>query len=350
MGIECANRMSIWLSLLVYCSVARGQCIEYTGACQANWMSGLPNSVWLKPITELKLMMSHDSGAYALDLDATPPMERNVLLDQIVLIAKKDYYANKFIRQVTFTQGYNVFQQLEQGIRGFDFRVIYSSKTNGFYVAHSFATVPLVTVLSDIRRFMNKNTHEILLIEMSNDYEHSGKTKPYNDQIVATVQHAIGDLLLDVSNGGQLDDSITIESMVRKGRRIIFSFGDFLSQTYRNVWPETVVEGLWPNGQNVTQSLSVISGDLYRYNKRNPVALNSVSFTITPSKNSIIIGLLGKAMRCTDVDYSVFESSKKMNAASMQYIQEHQSQLAGVNVFAVDFPSDDYVQQIINLN
>ena len=337
------------LALSFFCLKAQSQCIQYQGRCQADWMSQLSTVVKQRPLTRLKLMQSHNSGAYQLMLNATTPMEHFGLLDDAIILAEEDSSVEQFIGKVTFCQSKNIYEQLEQGIRSLDLRVLYNNILNEFFLSHSFATVPLRSALTQIQHFMTRHRGEILFMQMENDYEHTQETMPYNDQIISIVQSALGSLLLPVSANKMLNDTITLKSLTQSNKRILFSFSNPFAGSYNNVWLGKIINYFWPNDQTAENSLNTIRNNLPFYGTPQNKFMNSIFFTVTPSKNSILIGYLGEKFDCP-VNNGIYDEASAMEALSSPFIRNHPSELAGLNIVSVDFPTDDYVQQIIDWN
>ncbi len=318
-------------------------------ATQADWMQNLPDTVKARPMTQLKLLGSHDSGAYRLNLTATPPMEETPMMDWVVDIARDNPEANQVLRQVTLAQRLNISEQLQQGIRALDLRILYNSDVQEFFMSHSMATDTLSSGLAQIRQFMTEHPGELIVIQMQDDAEHGEMTAPHNHEAISMVHAALGQFLIPVTQNRTLNSTMTLGTLVKSNKRILFSFLDRLSRKYGDIWSSSVINTSWPNGQTVNESLSTIQTYLPALRHAKNTLLNLVFFTITPTKDSIIAGVIGEAL-CGGVADSLFEWASQINAASMAFISQNLSLLKGLNIISIDNPSDGDVEQAIAWN
>lgn len=72
-------------------------------------------------------------------------------------------------------QNRTIYQQLQEGVRVIDLRISglfdyrYSNEME-YWCSHSFLTVPLRIVLSDIRKFIRENPTEVVIVEIKGDW------------------------------------------------------------------------------------------------------------------------------------------------------------------------------------
>src|SRR3989338_10515056 len=258
-------------------------CWIYPGVCQADWMQNLPDSVKQRPLSQLKLPGTHDSSAYMLNMTASIPMELkpdfNFFLNPYYL---GENLAKSLAEAMTLTQKYTVFEQLEQGVRDFDFRIFYHPQYQEFYMSHSFATVPMLVVLNHIRQFMLDHPGEVLVIEMNDDKEHIGVTLPRNDDAIQVVRTVLGDWLIPVNN------SLNLAELVISQKRILFTFLGNLRSDYDDIWSNSTVMDYWPNKPDAEESLQNIENYLPALLPPNNTFLNLIFFTVTPDQNSTL--------------------------------------------------------------
>src|SRR3989338_1703397 len=243
-------------------------CLVYQGVCQADWMQNLPDSVKQRSLSEFKLPGTHDSAAYMVNLTASVPMELVPALNLFL----NPYWLGEELTQracegMTLTQKYTVFEQLEQGIRAFDFRIFYHPEYQEFFMSHSFATVSMRIVLTHIRDFMLDHPGEVLVIEMNDDKEHAQLTNPKNEDAISIVQSILGDWLIPTNT------SLSLENLVFSQKRILFTFLGNLSNTYENVWHNGTVVEFWPNEPEPNASLQVIEDYLPNMSTPNETLL-----------------------------------------------------------------------------
>ncbi|MEI6805475.1 MAG: phosphatidylinositol-specific phospholipase C domain-containing protein [Myxococcaceae bacterium] len=343
--------MKLLVLLLGFCCFeAQAQCVYYQGVCQADWMKNLSSIIKQRPLTQIRLPGTHDSSAYQLNLTATTPMEVTTAFDWFKKQAPSYPIISRLLLMLTLAQPLSIIDQLEQGIRAFDFRILYNKDLKEFFLSHSFATVSLDTVLTQIRFFLSKHLGEFLIITMETDSEHVTQTTPYVHAAINQVLSILGKYLIPVTLDKKLNAAMTLENLVNINQRVLFIFTDWKQSHYAHVWPSGVFVEYWPNGQNVSESMSKISEYLPQLETPQSQYLNSVFFTVTPTQNSVIAGVIGgPVFGCKD-PRSLFDWANLMNPVALDFIDSNLTHLSGLNVVRADAPSDEYVQRVISLN
>ena len=305
-------------------------------------MAKLPEAVKQRRLDQIKLLGTHDSGAYQLDLNASTPMEQTPILDLFKDLAEVDPVAYQVLENLTLSQPLSIFEQLEQGVRALDLRILYNNITQEFYLSHSFATEKLIPVLYKIGYFLSQHPGEILVIVMADDYEHVEQTSPYNSEAAVIIQSAMGDFLIPVSSSGNITDNMTLNDLVAQNQRVLINFENFF-------WPSGVLNQYWPNGQTANESMSVIETYLPEFSKLGQNLLNLVFFTVTPDASSILKNLIADWTGKNFPD-SLFDWAARMYPRALDFIALNLKKLADLNIISVDAPSDAYVQRVIDWN
>ena len=89
-----------------------------------------------------------------------------------------------FVKHYVECQHLSIYDQLDAGIRVLDLRIAGYQPTSGlmqYWCAHTFLTVPLISVLMDVREFMVRNPSETVWILMTPDYS------PINSDYLGTA-------------------------------------------------------------------------------------------------------------------------------------------------------------------
>lgn len=324
-------------------------CNQFGGQCQSGWMQNLPDSMKQVSIDQLKLPGSHDSAAYQLNLLGTPGMEKTPSLDWIKEFALLDSTLFHLLMVMTITQSLNLYQQLEQGIRALDLRILYNRAEDQFYLSHSFATVNFAEGLSQIKAFLDAHPAELIIITLTNDSEHGHATIPMLDRVVSLIQSILGVYLIPATTDARIANDMTLAKLVSKNQRILLTIDAALTQSYESVWPVGIVETYWPNQVNSQKSLNAIQNYLAGNQNFPKGILNGVFFTVTPDQNTALEGAFGELFNC-GFEMTLFDEATKINQLSASYIQTSQTQIQNLSIFWVDNPTDAYVQQIIDLN
>lgn len=333
----------------IWCFDAQSQCLWYRGVCQADWMQNLSTLVKQRPVTQLKLPGSHDSGAFELNLTATTNMEKTTLFNWFKKQAESSDLIAQLLGKLILTQPLSIIEQLEQGIRAFDFRILYNKPLQEFFLSHSFATIFMNTALGQIQSFLSKHPGEVILIQMESDSEHVLETDPYADQAIAQVQSILGDYLIPVSANQALNDTMTLQSFVDSNKRILFSYTDFQKSNYSHIWSEGVINKHWPNGQTVEEAMSTIQTYLPVLQMPTHEFLNVIYFVVTQDQNSVLAGLIAQAFNC-GIPLSLLDWAEQINPVALDFMNANKANLPGAHIIYADAPSDNYIQQVINLN
>lgn len=120
--------------------------ILYEGLVRPDWMEH-PN-VQKSKLFSLTLPGSHHSGAYTVQGE------------------HEDRVNNGY---GVLTQNLNIAQQLEVGIRFFQFGIAWAIKAKRLYVSHGYLTIPLKVALQAINTFLKRHTSEVVVISLRKD-------------------------------------------------------------------------------------------------------------------------------------------------------------------------------------
>lgn len=141
-----------------------------------NWMQNLMPVLKTSKLSDLCLPGTHDTMTY--DLSTTVSDDANDLPPQVSwwLHELKDFAGMAaFVRQLSKTQGLNITEQLNAGIRFIDFRVVYTSPPNesstaqhDWYCLHLVQSrQPALVYLKAIRDWMVAHPNEIVYMWVS---------------------------------------------------------------------------------------------------------------------------------------------------------------------------------------
>ncbi|MDY6940739.1 MAG: hypothetical protein SWY16_24155 [Cyanobacteriota bacterium] len=156
-------------------------------ACQydlKNWMALSPN-IRSKPLKQICLPTSHDTVTYELTDRLTIPPTPGAkaileLLDRVksqlaripaiqsvmnpAIWLKKEVLPT--IKDLSVATHKTTKEQLEEGIRGFDWRIYYNREEDEYYSYHGLVGVKMTDVLGELREFLNSTQGEIVYITM----------------------------------------------------------------------------------------------------------------------------------------------------------------------------------------
>ena len=153
----------------------------------ANWMKELPSHLHEVPMTQLSIPGSHDSGSFYLDSSSSiAPGEAKVINN---LARRFPRVTKRIVRNWSITQNLNIYEQLQRGIRYFDFRVAYLESTKQFYVVHGLYGSLYSEVFEEINKFLTEYPKEILILDFNHFYGFTAEQhKDFMDMIAECFQ------------------------------------------------------------------------------------------------------------------------------------------------------------------
>ena len=158
----------------------------------SNWMS--TPAIQAKALGQLKIPGTHDSGTYLLESTLGQIVYPNIeflwsLSGQSAPINDQwpikipptpcqplylgrdmyDFTTGMGIIEVSQTQGWNLYDQLQAGIRYFDLRVYFDDRVGDFFVQHGFRGPQIDDLLSQIQKFMDNDptSGELIFVVVS---------------------------------------------------------------------------------------------------------------------------------------------------------------------------------------
>ena len=363
-------------------------CLHYRGRCEADWMGELPLSVRSLPLWDVILPASHDSAAHTLNFSATPSIRgpgKEVF--QVLLDLARDQRTSALvagpIEALTVTQPLSIAAQLEQGVRALDFRVLYNRTSGSFFFSHTYAAVDMRSGLDALAAFLRRHPTEVLVVQLSADYQHRPQVLPLLDHVLGNVTEALGEWLMPFNASADFAaEGMSLERLASNDRRVLFVCGESFNATAPYgpwVWPSGTVTSFWPNAQTVNASMSRIveylngtsqhdAGALgtphdatalargYPPNRRlaipvnNTNQLNLVFFTLTPDVQSIVADVLEHLGNLTNMT-SLRDYADWMRPPTEAALETFVGRMnRPLHLVSVDWPTDDLVGLVIGLN
>jgi len=146
----------------------------YIATCTADidlsrWMAQYKDLLDHRTLTNLAIPGGHNSATYYLDRDK--PFAQNAP-EFAVELAK---WAPRVVRDITYNFGRcqtkNVTEQLHEGIRYFDFRVMPDPTTLELYNAHGLYANPVRHEMEQIALYLQTNSDELIIVDIRNVYD-----------------------------------------------------------------------------------------------------------------------------------------------------------------------------------
>lgn len=141
------------------------------------------------------------------------------------------------------TQQLAIYDQLRAGIRALDVRVAWNTHQSSLFASNGAFTVPLTWVLRDLRRFLDTNPHEIVVLSMGKDMktaqaagnrylkpilnEESSSTKVPGEMVHMVVANELGAILATHKNLQRLPtdevwENPAVHNLVSAGVRVMY--------------------------------------------------------------------------------------------------------------------------------
>ena len=250
-----------------------------------------------KTLQQITLPGTHDSGAYLLSADLAPGTTLGVpSVDKLVQAAEKAGLKG-LIKSLEFpwanAQDLRIYQQARQGIRFFDIRIVYDDKQKTWRCWHTLMGLPIKSLLSDLKQFLEEFRGEVVVIEFS--HLPSSILKEQAIEFATLVSNTLNGFLLPPSTTFP-----TLNTMVKTGKRAIVVVGngyDELNATY-GLWSDSFT--LYNNSAGTTNIKTMVDFNKNEANKfksrRENNQLFKMSWTLTPDTSSI---LQGDLLPCT---------------------------------------------------
>lgn len=290
-----------------------------------------------KPINKIVLPATHNSGAYNINFNIN---YQNKWLKLSNSLGKRISFIENIIQSWTLTQKKNIYQQLMSGIRLFDFRVSYYE--NEYYISHTYFCVKLNEVLGDIRKFMDENTGEIIILQFSNDWEHRYEMDmKKNNEVASKIFRKLQPLISYPSAFK------TYNEMVNTNQRIIVFYNISNINNFNYLWSIKHYYDPWDNTDDVEEKIQMLKDD---FDKMTDDRINFISLTLTPQSKTVIKSVIKKILLPCSKAKNIKYLSKEIQNEFKNIIKENKDKIHLLSGIKMDYPSKDLIKDIINLN
>jgi hypothetical protein len=232
------------------------------------WMSSLANRIADKPINQIFMPGTHDSGTYKIT-PASP-----VTADAATSIAIAQNYGGQFTQGFDAgwakTQYNTVLNQLNNGIRYFDLRLCgKGSDVDTMYTCHALQGDSLKDIVSQVKEFLRQENHqhEIIILDVNHWYNHDERVLP---EMQVNALNYINDQLFpwiaprkDMAGIDQYTPNSKLNSFWNNKKQVIVSstvvppaaqfnyvWRSVNSKFFSDCIPVTDICSYWPNKQD----------------------------------------------------------------------------------------------------
>ncbi|CAD6186001.1 unnamed protein product [Caenorhabditis auriculariae] len=276
----------------------------------ANWMSALPESRKKAPFSTLKIPGSHNSGAY--DLRDDLPMANDQNFNVTVRQMGTSRFVRKFVKKWSETQIFDVYEQLEAGVRYLDIRLELMIDENGWMelmLVHGLYGPSAMSFFEKIRTFLDSHPQEVVVLDINHVYTMTS---------LGFIQFVVQTLLVifppEIICPTQYDFGKTsLQDIVSKGYRLII-VGPY-QEPMENVIHETlIIHNPWPDKNRIDELVAALRLELLQ---PKPEKIHVLQGVITP--------------RPADITRNMFSSlrevfSEKATVATLDMIARDLSQ------------------------
>ena len=241
----------------------------------ASWMGDIYQGREATQLRDIVIPGTHDSGTY------------NFSSSSDVAPGQPGYYelAKGIVADWGRTHSYNIYDQLQRGIRYFDLRI---NKHEGeFVMVHGLVGMKLIDILAQVKQFSDEHPKEIILLEFANTPADADMPA-----MLAMIDQYVGDRMPHDNSQGMA--TLTLAELWEddpidgKNNNIISATCDSLG----------IQHGLFETCNGITGGFAntTSSGPLYNHNKNLLISWHSGSrdsllytaFTYTPQTEDIV--------------------------------------------------------------
>ncbi|XP_020652475.1 PI-PLC X domain-containing protein 1 [Pogona vitticeps] len=295
------------------------------------WMSNLPESLWGIPLSNLSIPGSHDSMTYCLDKESKVSVNESKLLQ--FLDKHMHPIVHPIILRWSITQALTVLEQLNAGIRYFDFRIAHKpdDPSMDLYFVHMlYTTVVVEAVLWDILRWLRNHPWEVVILAFRN---FDGLEEDHHCHLVASIKKIFAGRLCP------RNVVPTLQNLWSHDYQVIVSYEDVNQVTQHcELWP--AVPYWWGDKTSAEKLIQYLER---RKQNGRPVGLFVAGINLTGDLGYILTHLRG--------------SVKEMTLSALPFLnkwikkQHPGSKKDCINIIAGDFiEKNDFVKNVIDLN
>ncbi|XP_014438006.1 PI-PLC X domain-containing protein 1 [Tupaia chinensis] len=195
-----------------------------------DWMSQLCPRLWDVPLHQLSIPGSHDTMTYCLNRKSPIAQDQPRLLQLLAKVLP--CVTRPVVLKWSVTQGLNVTEQLDTGVRYLDLRVAHmleGSEKNLHFVHMLYTTALVEDTLTEISEWLEQHPREVVILACRN---FQGLTEDLHEYLVACIKNIFGDMLCP---RGELP---TLRQLWARGQQVLLSYEhEGAVRRHRELWP-----------------------------------------------------------------------------------------------------------------
>lgn len=310
-------------------------------AQNADWMKDYSQYIKNKPLKDIFIPGTHDSAAYNLEntfgRGQDFPHKLNIL--KIIGIG---YVVTKVAKNWTKAQNRTIYQQLEDGNRFLDLRVVYRKSKKKFYTIHELYGPKLDFVLDQINEFCEKHPKEIVIIQVGDLRYLSPHGQGSEKELIQKLKDNFKDKLVPKSLG----PNATIEELWKHNKQVVLIYdhsnvvkGDDL------IWArDAYLESYWTDTQNTMELKKKLDKHLEKRSTFYGNKLYVVQSQLTANTQMIkkSLNIFSKSPK------SLLTLAKQVRPELKEWLDEWKNKKP--NIIITDFADSKSAELILKLN
>lgn len=211
----------------------------------ANWMSEYARFIADKPINHIIIPGTHDSATYYLEDTFGKAQSVTDKLNHLKYVFGIGFGVTAVAKKISQAQNRSIFQQLTDGYRFLDLRVIYRDDKKAFYTVHGLFGPSLQDVLTQIVMFTNQHPTEIIIVEVG-DLGYMPRGKEDHEKLIQMLRASFYNKLISKENGLK----VPLKDLWKQHKQIILIYDKEpeLVNKYPDVWDRnTYLDAHWAN-------------------------------------------------------------------------------------------------------
>lgn len=311
------------------------------------WMEefGTKHNLGKKPLCQVGLPGTHDSGTYRFDktkgasTDSGLDSIQNILDRGKVLGKVNEWLLSAIFERLCQCQSLTIREQLEQGIRYVDMRVGYHADSGTFMTCHGVFCVDVEEILEEITSFLQDNPKEIVIVEFKKLYGfQEGQYEALGNMIIK----AFGNKL---AVRDECPANAPVQKFWNKGYQavVLYQNQNMCNQSNGRLWPLNYLDSPWPNAGNTTELYSALQKKVANHSKDHFFAVQGI---LTPDAE-----LIQKELWKGGGDMSIRQVARRCGGKVVDWVEEEWKPTKNLNIVIVDFFEDcNLLPAIINYN
>ncbi|KAH8875643.1 PI-PLC X domain-containing protein 1 [Schistosoma japonicum] len=311
-----------------------------------SWMSDLPSHISQKALNLISIPGSHDSFTYSITQHSPPSPDAPIFslsrcLPRSIL--------TRILYPWSVTQSLSLVEQLNAGIRYFDFRICarrkrflkkYESTDYEFYLVHGQYANLLSTELESTLSFLQTNPKEVLIVDCNHFYNF--KTDEQKDCFESIVLKILGSTMFPYQQ-----NIPSLEDLWSAKQQIIFisCHRKAPEKIHLKFWPSHRIKSFWPETVDPLAMVSFLNDHIQPYHHRPNNTFCVHQGVLTPNKLFFLLHPFSSVRHLAEIAGKYYK----------QWLNKP-NQLAGpdgINITLIDFFSTTYptyIRDVVLIN